>query len=157
MFKKIMMMFMIMGLISGCVIKEEPQKKTEVYSFYGDSDFIQISNGVIVIELDDQIFSGGHLNFKKPIEDKVVQMEKKFYVQKEDAQKVIADSKVIDDHLVIEQKVFLPSITGEMFQDFDYINDQLIFELTLVFENGNQETYRIDLNVKDITTIRDKK
>lgn len=133
------------------------KSKTEVYTFSGENDLISVINGTLVLNGEEDIFSGGEL--------KVLQEEDfsdvdsfctSFYIAK-GAEKIYILMNAVEDMTGATVSVSgdLGKISGDViteYKDFstdDFINN-LIFELWVIDLEGRERVYEIQMNVEKV-------
>ena len=137
-------------------------ENVHVYSFSGSNDQLEISNGVIVLTDNEDVFSGGDLSVIHPESfSDVVSYSATFHISTNDENIIIMSNSVVDETgesgAKIEINGDLGRISGEdahidyVFEDGVNDTDNLWCEIKTTSSDGEMNTYVIDLNVTKIT------
>lgn len=137
------------------------KEKTAVYTFYGEDDYIEINNGIIVVSLEEEIFFGGTLEVNDKYINDIKFFAVSYYVNSRE--KLISVNTVSDETggtLNIQSemcKVVSDKSGKDKFSEFDWLKDpsnKLYFELETVNLNDEKNQYRLPLIIKEITNTR---
>ena len=86
-------------ILTGCGASSKGEPSLVVYSFKGENEQISISNGVIVLTPNEEIFYGGDLTGKQEALSDVVEYSAAFYAVSGNEQKTLSVSYThLDDH-----------------------------------------------------------
>lgn len=143
---------MALCLVTSCTSQ---QKKTEVYSFSGGNDFIEINNGVIVITDELEKFIGGDLSFKGEELSGVRQSVIKFYFYKDGIENIMFNNTVINEGAsegghISPDTGSTSSKTLFNTEDWNLIKSSLNFSLAGTFMSGESFEYNIALELKEV-------
>lgn len=152
---------MTAGLIlNGCNKEniEATEEEFSVYSFYGENELFNISNGVIVLSSEEEIFDGGILRVN---EDKKVEISSysiTFYIMSGNDKSVLMSNAV---HDMTGGSVSMEGEIGKMSGE-DFIarrknvelKDNLYCELKITSLDGIQNEYQIPLMLEEVTESR---
>lgn len=138
------------------------KESVSVYSFSGSNGQLEISNGVIVLTDNEDVFSGGDLKVVHPESfSDVVSYSATFHISTNDENILIMSNSVVDETgesgAKIEINGDLGRISGEdahidyVFEDGVNDTDNLWCEIKTTSSDGEKNTYVIDLNVTKIT------
>ena len=142
----------------GCNSTEESDK-TEVYTFYGENEYISVTNGTAVIDGENEMFSGGNLRIsnEEPF-DNAVYWRYEFYVSNDDEEKTVYVGSVSDEtggaSVNIEGE--LGKISGgdiiTKYDDYyaDAFVNNLYFKLVVKNAEGEENTYHLQMNVDKV-------
>lgn len=146
---------LVLALV-GCG-KTEPEY-LRVYSFNGENEQFTVSNGVIVLDDSEEIFSGGDL---KAIDDffaDVAFCSVTFYIQQDDERKIILSNSVVDmTGGSVDFTGDLGQISGDgvlvgnKIENITYLENNLYFELITTDNAGTENTYQIKLSLTEVT------
>lgn len=145
--------------MTGCSGKEAPEKEPlVVYSFSGANEVFSISNGVVVLTPDEDVFYGGDLALldEDSFSD-TVSYSTTFYTLENGERNTILSNSVTDmtdNSIKIEGALGGMSganLLGTKVDQAEALHS-LCFELSIIDENGAQNKYEIPLDVIDITS-----
>lgn len=155
--RKVLIVFTLIFVVMlvGC---SKGENKVEVYSFSGNNDHIQITNGVIVLSEDETVFNGGNLELLKSGYSSITSCSMTFYVMS-GSEKITVLSNSIEDLTGenIECLDSLGKISGNDVlttianEDESHWKNNLYFELTARDSDGNEFAENVQLTVVDIT------
>lgn len=155
-----MLVIMCLILLVSCTAKTEKQDLA-VYSFFGADEHFSVSNGVIVLNGEEETFSGGELTvLQEEFFSDIVSYDADFYILKNGGDKrTVLSSSVLDmtgDSVRLNGDS-LGKISGEtiltnykMIDEEDWQNN-LFFELTVTDKNGEETVYELQMNLTKIT------
>ena len=134
-------------LLAGCSISSQSRQgqPLAVYSFSGENEFISVSNGVIVLDAEEEICYGGNLETRKDKFTDIASYSATIYFTSDGEENILMSNRV-------EGK-----ITGDILipDDIDNLVDGLWFELKTVDLDGEENTYHLQLEVIEITRAND--
>ena len=134
------------------------QEQLIVYSFYGDTECIEISNGTIVLSDSKEIFYGGNLQVNQPESIQNIKSYKAtFYTMIDGQQEII----YVDEFHNVSSTELLGIDLGKMvsngsdvnnqFKNIEEINMNFCCELKVTDTEGNSNSYTIDLELIKIS------
>lgn len=145
-------------LLAGCTAKTEKQDLA-VYSFSGTNYFFSVTDGVIVLNDEEETFSGGNLTVQQEdLFSDVVSYDADFYIIKDGEKRTVLSSSVVDmtGGSVRLNGDSLGKISGEtiitnykMIDEEDWQNN-LFFELTVTDKNGEETVYELQMDVEKV-------
>ncbi len=149
---------MCLTLLAGCTAKTEKQDLA-VYSFSGANYFFSVTDGVIVLNGEEETFSGGNLTVlqEAPFSD-IVSYDADFYIIKDGEKRTVLSSSVVDmtGGSVRLNGDSLGKISGEtiitnykMIDEEDWQNN-LFFELTVTDKNGEETVYELQMELEKV-------
>lgn len=145
--------------MTGCSGKEAPDTEPlTVYSFSGENEVFSVSNGIVVLTPDEDVFYGGKLTLldEESFSD-TASYSTTFYTLENGARNTILSNSVTD---MTENSVKIegalggmsgPNLLGTKVDQAEALHG-LCFELSIIDENGSQNKYDIQLDVIDITS-----
>ena len=154
--KVLVFMAILMLIFVGCE-KADPERPT-VYSFSGENEQLSISNGIIVLNGTEEIFTGGDLKADGDFFNNITAYSTTFYTMSGDEKDVILSNEVADmtgDTLNISGD--LGQISGNStirrikIDDTSDLKSILHFELTTKDRNGKEHVYQLQLSLTEIT------
>lgn len=141
-------------LFTGCSIFGQNQQPLAVYSFCAEDSSFSVSNGVIVLDDDNEICYGGNLEMNKEDFADIVAYSTTIYL-KSGSEKYVILSGAVEDKSgqAINISADNGTVSGDIIRDDDIekLADNLWFELKTTDKNGEKNTYQIQLDVIDIT------
>ena len=140
--------------LAGCGTSAESESSLTVYSFHGENEQFSISNGVIVLTPDEEIFYGGDLTEKQETLSDVVEYSTTFYAMSGNEQKPLLSNRVADETGTgVEISGQTGRIAGDVISraQIDDLQNGLFFELETTSSNGEQHQYQIQLKLKEVT------
>lgn len=152
-FKKLALALILLLILAGCQTKE--QEPLRVYSFHGEDALFSVSNGVIVQSEEQDIFCGGELKTLEGFPEEIAQFTATYYWVNDAEESVITQNQVINQ---TGDEIKADGDLGKMWGEkgsFLSLNegwtDQLYFELELVQKDGTAHTYRLRMEVSEVT------
>ena len=149
---------MCFGVLVGCSEKEASKQELVVYSFSGSDGQIAVSNGVIVMSPDKDVFYGGDLEvFNEELCTDIASYSTTFYTINNGEKNTILSNSVVDQ---TAGSVNVSSDLGRMSganllgNKIDAEEDllySLFFELSITPMNGEQRVYEVQMEVTEIT------
>lgn len=152
-------LMLCVGMLAGCSQNgENKSEKITVYSFCGENEQFAVTNGVIVINADEEIFYGGDL---KVTDDEyfsdITSYSVKFYTMTNGETRTIMHNSVVDQTgSTINVAGDLGKMSGDdiiigsRVENASELANNLYFELNTTDLNGNQNTYQIQLTITEI-------
>ena len=142
----------------GCNSTEESDK-TEVYTFYGENEYISVTNGTAVIDGENEMFSGGNLRIsnEEPF-DNAVYWRYEFYVSNDDEENTVYVGSVSDETggASVNIEGDLGKISGgdiiTKYDDYyaDAFVNYLYFKLVVKNAEGEENTYHLQMKVDKV-------
>lgn len=138
-------------MLASCSGTQDEQ--LSVYSFDGENEMLSVSNGVIVLDADEETFYGGDLSIKGDLFGDVVSYSTTFYFMNEQEKQIVLSNSVADNTdgtLNISGglgKISAKDAVTAKADDLNDYMDDLYFELVTVDRHGEENTYRLHLNV----------
>ena len=147
-------------LLAGCSISSQSRQgqPLAVYSFSGENEFISVSNGVIVLDAEEEICYGGNLETRKDKFTDIVSYSATIYFTSDGEENILMSNRVEDKTGgAINISEDIGKITGDILipDDIDNLVDGLWFELKTVDLDGEENTYHLQLEVIEITRAND--
>lgn len=148
------------GLLMGCSQNDENKsEEITVYSFCGENEQFVITNGVIVIGADEEIFYGGDLSVidQEQFTD-ISFYSMKFYAMANGEKRTIMHNSVVDQTggsinvagnlgRIAGKDVLI----GNKAENVSDLTDNLYFELITTDLSGKQNTFELQLTATKIT------
>ena len=150
----LLLLFFSCSILSGCGTSTESEPSLTVYSFSGENEQFSISNGVIVLTPDEEIFYGGDLTEKQEILSDIVECSTIFYAISGNEQKTLLSNSAIDETGTgVEISGQTGRIAGDVISraQIDDLQNGLFFELKTTSSNGEQHQYQIQLTLTEVT------
>ena len=153
-----MLTIMCLFIFAGCNA-EKDKDITEVYTFYGENEYISVINGTAVIDRDGEVFSGGELRVlnEEAFAD-AVYWRYEFYILNDREEKTLYVGSVSDEaggaSICIEGD--LGKVSGDdtitRYNDSyadDFINN-LYFKFIVKNADGEENTYHLQMKVNKV-------
>ena len=134
-------------ILAGCGGRSE-MDQVVVYSFCGESEFLQVANGVMVLTESQIVLYGGDLEEKQEKMADIVSYTADFYVLSEGEKIMVLSSGAADmtgGSLSISGD--LPDISGGVSAVREDLENHFYFELRTTDAAGEQNAYQIPLQV----------
>lgn len=154
--KTLVFMTIIMIALTGC--GKVGQERLTVYSFSGENEQLTISNGIIVLNGTEEIFSGGDLKVTNDFFTDITSYSITFYTMSDSEKDVILSNSVVDmTEGTVNVSGDLGQVSGDSIisrikiDDTSDLNNILYFELTTKDKNGKESVYQLQLSLKEIT------
>ena len=124
-------------LLAGCSISSQSRQgqPLAVYSFSGENEFISVSNGVIVLDAEEEICYGGNLETRKDKFTDIASYSATIYLTSDGEENILMSNRVEDKTGgAINISEDIGKITGDILipDDIDNLVDGLWFELKTV-------------------------
>lgn len=159
--KKILALTLIALLIlTGCQ-QNESKEQLIVFSFHGSDEQLTITNGVIVLQGEDSIFSGGDLTVREDFLTDVTSCSLRYYFtyNNEDIN-ILTRSITHENNSTISIEGYLGKISGEgtfldttdQEESITSLKNNLNFELKKTHSDGTENIYQIHMNLSEITS-----
>lgn len=157
-----MIILMCCALFTACEDKtmNNHEESARVYSFNGENDQFEISNGVIVLSSMEDVFYGGNLEEKQDYFSDVAAYSMTFYIMSGDEKKIVLSNGVED---TTGGTVNISGFTGKVSGDdiiigtkTDILKDNLYFELKTSDLNGDENVHQLQLSLTEITGSTEK-
>ena len=151
----LMSLFLLCGLLIGCgqqQLSEDGQ--TVVYSFHGENERFSLSNGVIVLSPDREIFYGGNLEEKDTEMPPITAYDVTFYSIQNGERRTWSSGSVVDyTGNTIALTKAMPRRSGSRMANGDKqgLEDGLYFELRATDQEGHKEVYDMPLELTEVT------
>ena len=134
------------------------QEQLVVYSFYGESDCFEISNGTIIFSDSEDVFYGGNLKVNQPESiQNITSYKAAFYTMIDGQQETILIDElnnVSSAELLgvdLGKKVSNSSEISNQFRNIEDANGKFWCELKVTDKEGNSNSYKIELNLIKIS------
>ena len=142
-------------LLAGCNTSSESNEEQplKVYSFSGENEYISVSNGVIILDGKDEICYGGDLKVMSDDFANITTYSTTIYINGSEKETLLSNG--FDDQTgeTIDVSGNVGQISGDILRDSDAdkLTDNLWFELKTTNLNGEESTYRVQLETTEIT------
>ena len=122
-------------------------------SFSGENEYISVSNGVIILDGKDEICYGGDLKVMSDDFANITTYSTTIYINGSEKETLLSNG--VDDQTgeTIDVSGNVGQISGDILRDSDAdkLTDNLWFELKTTNLNGEESTYRVQLETTEIT------
>ena len=154
--KVLVFLAILMLALVGC--EKVEQEQLTVYSFSGENEQLSISNGIIVLNGTEEIFTGGDLKVTDDFFNNITSYSTTFYSMSGDKKDVILSNNVVDttgDTVNVSSD--LGQISGDSairrikIDDTSDLKNILYFELTTKDRDGKENVYQLQLSLSEIT------
>ena len=145
-------------MLVGCS-NEQNHEKVKVFTFYGENEYISVTNGTVVLDGDEEVFSGGILNvLQEDTFSDAVYWSAEFYIAKDGEKKTVYKSVVEDlsDSAQVSVSGDLGKIAGgNVISDYEDADiDAFVNNLFMLFTvrnaEGEEKTYEIQMKVEKV-------
>lgn len=155
MIRIVLLLAVCTALFTGCggSSKSSQEQSLTVYSFSGENDFISVSNGVIVLDAENEICYGGDLKVKPEEFADIAGYSTTIYIDMGSEKEILLSGGVEDQTGgTIDIPESPGKISGDILRDSDTdkLVDNLWFELKTIDLNGEENTYQIQLEMTEI-------
>ena len=125
----------------------------KAYSFNGENEYISISNGVIISNGEEDVCYGGDLKLKSKEFNHIASYSTTFYINGSEKEKLLSNSVNDKTGESAEISKKIGQISGDILKESDAekIGNNLWFELKTTDLKGKNKTYKIQLDVTEIT------
>ena len=148
------------GMLAGCSQSDENKsEKVAVYSFCGENEQFAVTNGVIVIGADEEIFYGGDLAIidQEQFAD-IASYSVKFYTMANGEERTIMHNSVVDQtggSIIVTGDLGRMAgenlLIGNKTETASELTDSLYFELSTTDLSGKQNVFQLHLMVTEVT------
>ena len=138
---------------------EADDNKVRVFTFYGENEYVSVTNGTVVLNGDNEVFSGGILEvLKEAAFVDAVYWSAEFYITKDGEKKTVYITAVEDlsESAKVNISGDLGKISGGSVID-DYTDEsaeELINNLFMIFNvryaDGEEASYEIHMKVEEV-------
>lgn len=134
------------------------KQSLKVYSFFGENEFISVSNGVIVLDGKDEIFYGGDLKVISDDFADITAYSTTIYISGSEKEILLSNSVHDQTGGTIDVSGNIGKISGDLLRegDADKLADNLWLELKMTNLRGEENTYQVQLETTEITKEADK-
>ena len=151
--KKLIAMLLILVCVLTMVGCNNTKQTETTYTFRGEHDYFEISNGTIVLSDTDELFDGGDLHItQSDVLNNIVSYSTTFYTIIDGERRTILSNSVIDQTgsaVNVEGDLGKSSgegvIIGSKVENIDELKDNLWFELETTDLYGKENVYQIQL------------
>ena len=154
--KVLVFMAILMLALVGC--EKVEQEQLTVYSFSGEDEQLSISNGIIVLNGTEEIFTGGDLKVTDDFFNNITSYSTTFYIMAGDEKNVILSNSMVDiTGDTVNVSGDLGQISGDSairrikIDDTSDLKNILYFELTTKDRDGKENVYLLQLPLTEIT------
>ncbi len=141
------------ALLSGC--GEKPtEKPLVVYSFCGENELFSISNGVIVLASQEEIFYGGDFEAKQDKLSDIVAFTTTFCIKSGNEETILTSNSVEDmTGGTLDVPLQLGNVSGDILPEAktDELENNFYFELKTTNINGEENEYNLQLSLTEVT------
>lgn len=153
-------LMLCVGMLAGCSQSDESKsEKNAVYSFCGENEQFAVTNGVIVIGADEEIFYGGDLSIidQEQFAD-IASYSVKFYTMANGEERTIMHNSVVDQtggSIIVTGDLGRMAgenlLIGNKTETASELTDSLYFELSTTDLSGKQNTFQLQLRATEVT------
>ena len=154
--KALAFMTIPMLVLTGCGKAE--QEPLRVYSFSGENEQLGVSNGIIVLNGSEEIFSGGDLKAADDSFLDITSYSTTFYMISGSEKNVILSNSMVDTTGgTVNVSGDLGQISGNTtlrrikIDDANDLENTLYFELAAKDKNGKESVYQLQMSLTEIT------
>ena len=143
-------LMLCVGMLAGCSQSDESKsEKNAVYSFCGENEQFAVTNGVIVIGADEEIFYGGDLSIidQEQFAD-IASYSVKFYTMANGEERTIMHNSVVDQtggSIIVTGDLGRMAgenlLIGNKTETASELTDSLYFELSTTDLSGKQNPF----------------
>ena len=152
--KTLAFMTILMLALTGC--GKEEQEPLRVYSFSGENEQFAVSNGIIVLNGSEEIFSGGDLKAADESFIDITSYSTTFYTISGSEGNVILSNSVTDTTGgTVNVSGDLGQISGDStlrrikIDDVNGLENVLYFELITKNKNGEENVYQLQMSLTE--------
>lgn len=145
---------LLISALVGCAgSAEDAEREAEVYSMSGSNDMFEISNGVIVLGEEEEVFDGGDLKvLQEDLFSDVTSYTCSFYVITNGEKRPILSNSTVDmtgETLSVNGDLGRASgngiLIGNKIKEAEELEQLLWFELITTDLSGKENTYQLPL------------
>lgn len=143
----------------GTSFKGEQDRPLTVYSFCGENAYFSISNGVIVLSSEEEIFYGGNLEANQEEFDDITAYSITFYVMSNNEKYILLSNRVVD---MTGGTIHLSGDAGKISgggtvirAPTDELQNNLFCELETTTLDDEKNNYQLQLSLTEITATTD--
>ena len=148
--------FLFLLMLTACNNVE--QEQLVVYSFYGESECFEISNGTIILSDSEDVFYGGNLQANQPESIQNITSYKAVFYTMIDGQQetILVDelNNISSTELLsvdLGKKVSNNSEINNQFKNIEDTNGNFWCDLKVTDKEGNSNSYKIELDLIKIS------
>lgn len=145
---------LLIAVLVGCAgSAEDAEREAEVYSMSGSNDLFEISNGVIILVEEEEVFDGGDLKIlQEDLFSDVTSYTCSFYVITNGEKRPILSNSTVDmtgETLSVNGDLGRASgngiLIGNKIKEAEELEQLLWFELITTDLSGEENTYQLPL------------
>ena len=145
---------LLIAVLVGCAgSAEDAEREAEVYSMSGSNDLFEISNGVIILDEEEEVFDGGDLKIlQEDLFSDVTSYTCSFYVITNGEKRPILSNSTVDmtgETLSVNGDLGRASgngiLIGNKIKEAEELEQLLWFELITTDLSGEENTYHLPL------------
>ena len=145
---------LLIAVLVGCAgSAEDAEREAEVYSMSGSNDLFEISNGVIILVEEEEVFDGGDLKIlQEDLFSDVTSYTCSFYVITNGEKRPILSNSTVDmtgETLSVNGDLGRASgngiLIGNKIKEAEELEQLLWFELITTDFSGEENTYQLPL------------
>ena len=145
---------LLIAALVGCAgSAEDAEREAEVYSMSGSNDLFEISNGVIILDEEEEVFDGGDLKvLQEDLFSDVTSYTCSFYVITNGEKRPILSNSTVDmtgETLSVNGDLGRASgngiLIGNKIKEAEELEQLLWFELITTDLSGKENTYQLPL------------
>lgn len=145
---------LLIAVLVGCAgSAEDAEREAEVYSMSGSNDLFEISNGVIILDEEEEVFDGGDLKIlQEDLFSDVTSYTCSFYVITNGEKRPILSNSTVDmtgETLSVNGDLGRASgngiLIGNKIKEAEELEQLLWFELITTDLSGEENTYQLPL------------
>lgn len=149
--------FILFSLVGCQSTQENTGAEMTIYSFRGEAEGLQVTNGIIAISPEQQILYGGILQHNREDLRDISTYSVKYFILNEEKKETLSSFHYTTEGVVIaipkeimlgqssaKEGIFSAEVQSK-------IADNLYFEFDIIFSNGEKNEYQIKLDTVEIT------
>lgn len=154
---RLLLMLVVSLTFLGCGKTE--QEPIRVYSVHGEDALISVTNGVMVLGEENDIFHGGDLQVAEEVGTGIVSYTMRFYFLLDGEREDFFRMALVNAGDILKENGSIGNISGSgVFHNekicqkpFDGWKDALFFELTTEDLSGSERVYTLPMTITEVT------
>lgn len=137
--------------LAGCFMDhKERQEPLKVYSFSGDGEYLSVSNGVLVVDGENDTLYGGDLTVKPEDFPDIASYTTTIYLDGMEQTILLSNSVTDVTGDAIQISKHIGKVSGDIFRDGDPLDNHLWFSLKTINLRGEENTYPVQLQITEV-------
>lgn len=158
--RTVLFLLTLVLILTLLVCGKAEQQSTRVYSIHGGNEQISITNGVMVLGEEKDVFQGGNLQVPEEIREGVVSFTMKYYFLVDGEREDFFRMVLVNAGEMLEENCSVGTLSGNgVFhkekirqKSFEEWKTALFFELTTEDMSGSEQVYTLPMTITEVAS-----